>query len=397
MNKADRLIHQKQLIQLISAHFKEVIRQPAVIFWGIVFPILMALGLGMAFTRQPDIVRHVAVIEENAGESPEIAKNKNAESLIDILLENHATKTADSDGMPPQYKITLTDEKLGNTTFIFTKTDWRHAMVRLKRGNIGIIMDEENGRIQYHFDPSNTDAHFSYLKLSKIFNQNSAPFKVHSDEGNPDKKSNSVRPLTVPGTRYIDFLVPGLMAMGIMMSCMWGMSYGMIDKRAKKLLRRMVATPMKKSYFLMSLMTVRIAMNLIECTLLFFVAWLVFNITIQGSVAGLLAIFLAGNIAFGGIAIFISCRTDNTEIGNGLVNAVVMPMMVLSGVFFSYHNFPDWSLPFIRKLPMTLLTDGLRSIFIEGAGFFEVMLPTAVLLSIGVFFFSVGLRFFKWH
>jgi ABC-type multidrug transport system permease subunit len=381
MNKR---IQQKQLAQLISAHFKEIIRQPAVIFWGIFFPILMALGLGIAFTRQADIVRHVAVIENNHS----FAKNKNEASQINAFLENHADKMRPSADKPPQYKITLADKKLGNTTFVFKETTWRHAMVLLKRGNLSIIMDEENGRIEYHFDPLNTDAHFSYLKLSKIFGQNDAVIEENLE---------SVVPLTVHGTRYIDFLIPGLMAMGVMMSCMWGMSYGMIDKRSKKLLRRMVATPMKKSYFLISLMTVRITMNLIESALLFLFAWLVFHITIEGSLAGLLAIFIAGNIAFGGIAIFISCRTANTEVGNGLVNAVVMPMMVLSGVFFSYHNFPDWSIPVIQKLPLTLLADGLRSIFIEGAGFTEIMIPTAILLSIGFFFFSVGLRFFKWH
>ncbi len=380
----NRLIQQKQLAQLISAHFKEIIRQPAVIFWGIIFPILMALGLGIAFTRQTDIVRHVAVIENH----PTAMENANNALLLHAFLENHADKIEPSGDKPQQYKITLPNAKLGNTTFVFEKTTWRHAMVLLKRGNLGIIMDEKNGRIEYHFDPLNTDAHFSYLKLSKIFSQNSVPVEENLE---------SVHPLTVHGTRYIDFLVPGLMAMGIMMSCMWGMSYGMIDKRSKKLLRRMVATPMKKSYFLISLMTVRIIMNLIESALLFLFAWLVFNITIQGSIAGLFAIFIAGNIAFGGIAIFISCRTANTEIGNGLVNAVVMPMMVLSGVFFSYHNFPDWSIPFIQKLPLTLLADGLRSIFIEGAGFADAMLPAAILLSIGIFFFSAGLRFFKWH
>ncbi|MDA3898726.1 MAG: ABC transporter permease [Desulfobacteraceae bacterium] len=377
-------IRQKQLAQLISAHFKEIIRQPAVIFWGIIFPILMALGLGIAFTSQTDIVRHVAVIESNHG----LSENTENKLLIQSFLENHADKIESAENKPTQYKITLSDKKLGNTTFVFEKTNWRQAEVLLKRGNLGIIMDEKNGRIEYHFDPLNTDAHFSYLKLSNIFNQNN----------NPDGKNiESIQPLTVRGTRYIDFLVPGLMAMGIMMSCMWGMSYGMIDKRSKKLLRRMVATPMKRSYFLISLMTVRMAMNLIESSLLFLFAWLVFNITIQGSITGLFAIFLAGNIAFGGIAIFVSCRTSNTEIGNGLVNAVVMPMMVLSGVFFSYHNFPDWCIPFIQKLPMTILADGLRSIFIEGAGFTEAMWPAAALLSIGVFFFSVGLRFFKWH
>lgn len=373
-----------QLVQLISAHFKEIIREPAVIFWGIIFPILMALGLGVAFTRQADIVRHVAVIEDDAAH---FEKNENT-SPIQAVLDARGRRMDPKDGGPPQYQITRTDEKLGTTVFIFEKTSWKQALILLKRGNIGIIMAEENGRIQFHFDPLNTDAHFSYLKLSQIFGGDVAP---------PTEHPESIRPMTVPGTRYIDFLVPGLMSMGIMMSCMWGLSYGMIDKRSKKLLRRMVATPMRKSYFLISLMTVRILMNLIESALLFLFAWLAFDITIQGSIPGLFAIFIAGNISFGGIAIFISCRTGNTEIGNGLVNAVVMPMMVLSGIFFSYHNFPDWSIPFIRKLPLALLVDGLRGIFIEGAGFSEAMMPAAILFFIGVSFFAAGLRFFKWH
>lgn len=373
-----------QLTQLLSGHFKEIIREPAVIFWGIIFPILMALGLGIAFTRQADIVRHVAVIENNT--SP--FEQNTGPSKIQTLLDAQGRQVVSKDDGPPRYQITRTDEKLGTTIFIFEKTSWKRALILLKRGNIGIIMAEENGRIEFHFDPLNTDAHFSYLKLSQIFGGDVTPLREHSE---------NVRPMTVPGTRYIDFLVPGLMSMGIMMSCMWGMSYGMIDKRSKKLLRRMVATPMRKSYFLISLMTVRIVMNLIESSLLFLFTWLAFDITIQGSIPGLFAVFLAGNIAFGGIAIFISCRTGNTEIGNGLVNAVVMPMMVLSGIFFSYHNFPDWSIPFIRKLPLTLLVDGLRGIFIEGASFTEVMLPTAILVAIGGFFFTAGMRFFRWH
>jgi ABC-2 type transport system permease protein len=182
-----------------------------------------------------------------------------------------------------------------------------------------------------------------------------------------------------------------------MMSCMWGLSYGIIDKRSKKLLRRMVATPMRKSYFLIALITVRVGMNFVESSLLFIFAALVFNITIQGNIAALIIIFLAGNIAFAGIAIFISSHTGNTEIGNGLINVVVLPMMVLSGIFFSYHNFPDWSIPFIKLIPLTMLADGIRSIFIEGAGFAQNTVPTIILLAIGVFFFTTGLKLFKWH
>jgi ABC-type multidrug transport system permease subunit len=106
---------------------------------------------------------------------------------------------------------------------------------------------------------------------------------------------------------------------------------------------------------------------------------------------------LAGNIAFAGIAVLVSSHTSNTEVGNGLINFVVFPMMVLSGIFFSYQNFPDWSLPVIRNLPLAMLTDGIRSIFNEGAGYHEVALPMVILLTIGILFFSAGLKIFKWH
>jgi ABC-type multidrug transport system permease subunit len=159
----------------------------------------------------------------------------------------------------------------------------------------------------------------------------------------------------------------------------------------------MIATPMKRSNFLVALITVRIGMNFVEAGLLFLFSWLVFNITIQGSVPALLLFFISGNIAFAGIAVFLSSHTAKTEIGNGLINLVSMPMMVLSGIFFSYHNFPSWSIPAIQKFPLTLMADGVRSIFIEGAGFSETLLPSAIMLAIGLVFFIAGLRIFRWH
>jgi len=380
----NKLIRREQLIYLISAHFKEIIREPEVLFWGIIFPMLMSLGLGIAFTKKVDIVRNVALIEPGRinMSAPQQA------SGIEIFLQQKAEKIPSDRDEPIRYKITIKDNQLGNTTFLFQKTGWENAMTLMKRGSLNVVITEMNGRIQYHLDPSNSDAQLTYLKLSKI---------LDSEASTRKEATGNVEALTVRGTRYIDFLVPGLISMGIMMSCMWGLSYGLIEKRSQKLLRRMVATPMKKSHLLMALMIVRIAMNLIESTLLFIFAYLVFDITIQGDPAALLAIFLAGNIAFAGIAIFVSSHTEKTETGNGLINVVVMPMMVLSGIFFSYHNFPEWSLPFIQKLPLTLLADGLRSIFIEGAGFSEISFPAVILAAIGIFFFSIGLKIFKWH
>jgi ABC-2 type transport system permease protein len=251
-----------------------------------------------------------------------------------------------------------------------------------------VVLNEKNNQAEYHFDPSNPDAQLTYLKLSKVFGGELQAVK---------ESETNIVPLTLNGTRYIDFLVPGLVAMGIMMSCMWGISYGIIEKRSKKLLRRLVATPMKKSHFLMALISVRMLMNLIEGILLVVFAYFVFDFKIQGSIPALFIIFLAGNIAFAGIAVFLSSRTAKTEIGNAFINVVNMPMMVLSGIFFSYHNFPDWTIPIIQKFPLTLMTDDMRSVFIEGAGVADIAVHSLILAFSGLVFFVFGLKIFKWH
>ena len=372
-----------QLVQLIKAHFLEILREPAVLFWGILFPIFMALGLGIAFSKKSDTIRHVAIVEET------ISKDNTVVSFLDSFLDENTKKVLDqNDGNTSEYKFILNDEKLGNLIIYFQKTSWDKGTVFLKQGKVPLLISEESGKVIYHFDPSNQDAQLLYRQLNKIITPG---FNASKKDG------NNVEPLTVKGTRYVDFLIPGLIAMGIMMSCMWGLSYGLIEKRSKKLLRRMVATPMKKSFFLFSIITVRFVMNFIEGGLLFFFSWLVFDITIQGSIPALIIIFITGNFAFAGIAIFFSSHTSNTEVGNGLVNVVVLPMMIGSGVFFSYHNFPDWLIPAIQKLPLTLVADGFRSIFLEGAGFAETAAASAILFLTGLVFFLTGLKVFKWH
>ena len=376
-------VRYKQLIQLILAHFRQIVREPGVLFWGIIFPILMSLGLGIAFTKKADVNRDVAWVTTLNG-----TNDSQPSSIIRIFLESNQAKVGkDKDGYK-NYSITMPDDKLGNTTFKFRIMTWQQAMVLLKRGNLSMIIAERYGEVEYHFDPMNPDAQLIYLKLSGLFRNPS----ILKQSSNPD-----IKPLTVTGTRYIDFLVPGLISMGVMMSIMWGISYEIIDNRAKKLLRRMVATPMKKSHYLIALITVRLGMNFVESGLLFLFTWIAFGIKVQGSIPALLTIFMAGNIAFAGIAIFMSSHTAKTEIGNGLINLVSMPMMVLSGIFFSYHNFPEWSSSIIQKFPLTMLADGIRSVFIEGAGFAEIAVPSLILTSMGIICFIAGLKIFHWH
>ena len=372
-----------QLWQLILALFREIIREPGVLFWGILFPILMSVGLGLAFTKKTDVIRKVAVINSS----------ERSITLSDInVIEDFLLKSCEKNNSPDkkawQWKYKKKDEKLGNSIFLFYNMEWDDAMKFLKRGTINLLITGQNNSVEYHFDPMNADAELTFLKLSSIIGKG----EIISAESNSE-----IKPLTVTGTRYIDFLVPGLIGMGVMMSSMWGISYGIIEKRSKKLLRRLVATPMRKSNFLIALITVRITMNFIESSVLLIFSLIAFKMTIQGDISALILTFLAGNIAFAGIAVFASSHTSNTEVGNGIINFVVFPMMILSGIFFSYQNFPDWSLPVIRNLPLTMLTDGIRSIFNEGAGYHELALPIFIMIAVGVVFFSVGLKIFKWH
>ena len=361
-----------QLTQLIVCRFWETVREPAVLFWGIVFPVLISIGLGLAFAQKSETKFNILLVENNYTE-------------LDSLLTIYGQK-GEKNGKET-FTWTVEDKTLGNTSFQFICTQWEEAIISLKRGESDVIVTDSLGKIHYHFDPSNAQAQLAYMKLSALLK---SPTQISTTQ-------HQIAPLTLKGVRYIDFLIPGLIAFGLMSSLLWGISYTMIECRSQKLLRRLIATPMKKSNYLIAIMFVRMVMNAAEAIILILFAWLLFDIRIQGSLSALVVLFVAGNLAFTGVAVLLSCRTSKTETGTGLINAIQMPMMLLSGIFFSYHNFPDWSIGVIKLLPLTALADGLRAIFNEGAGWLQIAMPTVALSLLGVVCFVVGMRWFKWQ
>jgi ABC-type multidrug transport system permease subunit len=367
----------KQFYTLLLTHFKEIIREPSVIFWGIVFPILMAWGLGIAFTQKPETNADIVFIA-NLQKSDVVPDYLKAKLKLD--KKNLKGQTC--------YQFKHTDEKTGKITLNFFPKTWDEANTMLKKGETAIVLDIKNGEPAFYFDRMNSEAQLLFTQLTGLIEKGPEYFS---------EQNKNAQPLTIAGTRYVDFLIPGLLGMGIMMSCMWGLSYSLIEKRSKKLLRRMVATPMRKTIFLTSLFTARFTMNLVEAIILVLFAHFYFGLSVQGNISALILLFIAGNAAFSGLAVLISSRTGNPEVGNGLINAIVTPMMVLSGVFFSYHSFPEWLIYIIKPLPLTMLNDGVRAVFNEGAGFAETLLPTLILFVEGFVFFIAGLKLFKWY
>ncbi len=354
----------KAFWQLILLHFREFFREPEILFWTILFPMLLAGVLGVAFLNKGTVPQTIGVLEQSTPAPG-----------LDHLL---ARLTAPSENTDLH---ALDMPKIEIKKF----THEQQALIALKRGTLQLYLtwDQATGRPRYHFDPQNTSAKLLYLLIDKKLN--------------PRANHDLIAPLVAPGLRYIDFLIPGLIAMGIMQSCLWAIGWSLIDRRIKKMLRRIVATPLNRYVFLLSYFVTRIVISFFETAVLVGFAHLVFKVQLQGSWLALGVLFLCGNFAFAGIAILMASRAKNSQVGNGLINAITIPMMVLSGIFFSYRSFPHWAVVLIEKLPLTLLADSIRKVFIEGAGLLQVTGPALGLVAFGVVTLFLGQRYFKWY
>lgn len=340
------------LLHLIIAQFKEFFREPAVLFWGFAFPILLAGVLGIAFVNQPQGLHRVALVE-----------------------------SAESDWTIKDFQL-LAD----TSNFLFHKLPMDSAKASVEKGEFSLLVELRGDKTVFYYDKTNDESESIYLQLSNLLLQQRAQQVRFETAG-----------ISNNGLRYIDFLIPGLIAMGIMNSCLWGIGWNLIDIRIKKLLRRMIATPMKKSTFLFAQIVSRGILVFIETMVIYLFALFIFEVQIEGSFLHFLLVFITGITAFSGLAILISSRAKHSQVGNGIINAVTLPLIILSGIFFSYQNFPEWAISIIKVLPLTILADGLREIFNQGAPFVDLLPEIGSLLLYGALFFTMGLKIYKWY
>jgi ABC-type multidrug transport system permease subunit len=148
--------------------------------------------------------------------------------------------------------------------------------------------------------------------------------------------------------------------MNLMNSGMWGIGFALVEMRQRKLLKRYLATPMRRGDFLLALTSSRLVLMLIELGLLLGFGVLAFHMQIAGSIASILLLATVGALSFSGIGLLTASRAQKIETVSGLINVVMMPMWIFSGVFFSYERFPAIVQPFIQALPLTALNDALR-------------------------------------
>ncbi len=339
---------------ILRVRMKEMAREPEVIFWVFGFPILLALGLGIAFRNKPAGVTS-AVIVSGAG----------AQNVLAMLQHSPGRSSIHAD---------VLDEPAALRGFRLGKYDL-------------VIEPAPSAGYRYRYDPARPESVLARALVDDT---------LQAAAGRRDMLTTTAVTTSEPGSRYIDFLIPGLLGMNLMNAAMWGIGFALVDMRQRKLLKRFVATPMRRGDFLLALLSSRLVLMLIEVSLLLGFGVLAFHMRVLGSVLTILVIGSMGAIAFGGLGLLTASRAQKIESASGLMNLVMMPMWIFSGVFFSYERFPAMVQPFIKALPLTALNDALRATILEGSSLVSQSGRILILALWGGISFALALRWFRW-
>ncbi|MFL5638250.1 MAG: ABC transporter permease [Gemmatimonadaceae bacterium] len=349
-----RRFKNSSMVQLTLVRFREFIREPEAVFWTFIFPILLAAGLGIAFRqRGPDKVK-VGVVASGLGSSATVESLKKDSTLIVETFDDTAGARA------------------------------------LRTGKIALLVVPAGAKdsVRYVYDPGRSEAVNARVVVDRAV-------QIGAGRMDPVRANDSY--VTEPGSRYIDFLIPGLLGMNLMGSSIWGLGFAIVTARSKKLLKRLMATPMSRAQYLLSFLASRLVFLLLEIVTLLGFGHYAFGVPLRGSLGTLLLICVLAAISFGGLGLLSASRARTTEAVSGIMNFIMLPMWIFSGVFFSAANFPQAVQPFIRLLPLTAVNDALRANMLEGARFASVTPEIAVILVWGVVTFFAALKLFRWR
>lgn len=340
------------LFELTLVRLREFVREPEALFWVFGFPLLLALGLGIAFRNRP----------------PEMAR-------VGVLSSVPAAIVSSLDSASGLTTVLLTNDSAGASAL-------RTADVAL------VVAPAADGGIEYRFDPSRPDARMARLLADRAIQQGA---------GRHDAISVAEATVRERGARYIDFFIPGLLGLNLMGSGIWSIAFAVVTARKQKLLKRLVATPMSRSQYLMSFLLARLFFLVVEVGVLLGFAALVFDVPVRGSFVTLGLVCLVAALTFSAMGLLVASRARTVEAVSGLANLVMLPMWIFSGVFFSSANFPTVMQPFIQALPLTGTVDALRAVMLRGAPLASVSGELLLLLAWLVVPFVVALRLFRWR
>jgi ABC-2 type transport system permease protein len=364
------------LLELTLARVREFLREPEVIFWVFVFPLLLVFALGIAFRNTGPQKIRIAVekSETNASASSTIADALSRSKDIEAVQLTSAEATQEL--------------RSGKVALVVHPNDEHNAGAQ---GSSDATTSEANSAapaFSYRYDPTRADSRQARMVVDDA---------LERAAGRKDVASTNDEAFTEPGGRYIDFLIPGLLGMNLMGSGLWGIGFAVVNARTKKLLKRFAATPMRRSHYLLSFVLSRLIFLTLEVAVVIAFAWFAFGFRVRGSLVELALLLILGALTFAGIGLLVASRPKTIEGVSGLMNLVMMPMWLLSGTFFTSTRFPQFLQPFIKALPLTMLNDSLRAVMNDGAPLMASWSAVSILLAWCVVSFVVALKIFRWQ
>ena len=326
----------------------EFFRDKSSLGWNLLFPVLLLVGFSFIFSGDGRSAYKVGVI------------------TTDIIAANVMTSKAQ-------------DNPFKSTRFIdfIDYRDLNEATRKLSRHTIDLVIDNQTK--QYWV---NEESAKSYL-VEKIFNEQLTPYSRFETSG---KK-----------IRYVDWVLPGILGMNMMFSCLFGVGYVIVRYRKNSVLKRLQATPLSAFEFVTAQLLSRLFIVMFMSIVVYTGCNFIFDFYMLGRYFDLLIIGMLGAFCLISLGLLVASRSKSEELIGGLLNLTSWPMMMLSGVWFSLEGAPPALKTLADFLPLTHLVAGARAVITEGASLGDISYHVNILLLMSAVFLSLGAYFFSWN
>jgi ABC-2 type transport system permease protein len=349
----------KRFRAILAARVKESVRDRATLGWGLAFPILMLLGMAFIFGGRSELTFKVAVLG-SAG------------------------------GGPPAAPLFA-----GEPVQLVAVADRGEALAALRRHGYDMVIDPASPR-RYWINELSTKG----TVLEALLDGNEPATEGSSGDGSTNAApARGWERGTVTGRqlRYVDWLLPGMLALNAMFSCLYGVGFVIVRYRKNGVLRRLKVTPLTSFEFLSAQVVSRMLLVLFTSAVVFVGSDLLLHFEIVGSWLDLLIVFVIGTFCLIALGLLFASRTASEEFAGGVINLAAWPMMFVGGVWFSLDGAPGWMRAGANALPLTHLIDASRAIVNDGAGLVDVLPHLAYLALASVVFLGVGSALFRWE
>jgi len=409
----------KAFMSMLNASFKEFVRDRMAMFWTLVFPIMFILIFGVFFASEDSGAYSVGLVLEDESDQAALGffcmfemvdrdgDDEPAISAEDAELCRPWFQAMQSAGVsgaggPPE------DVPAGELPLYIQRGPLDDEMDKLKDGDrravlvfpAGFGAQVEAGsssgaaaNVIVHYDASQTTtAQIVQSILSSLLDAYDRQLSGSAPLINVEFQST-----TAEHFRFIDFFVPGMVAVSLMQLGLFG-SLTLVSLRERKILKRLGATPLPRRTLVLSQVVMRLVIAVIQTLIILAVGWLVFDVRIGNQIPLMAALILLGGLTFTAMGYMVAAFARTEAAGNAIVQALQFPMMFLSGVYWPVDFAPDWLQPVVKVMPLTYLGDALRQSMVPGTSqLFPLGVDVLVLGGWLVVSLFVAFRYFQWE